>query len=743
MNPLFYFVPQELPLFNRIAIGLINVAAAMLLFTVYSHNKYKDARSKIFALMGVLMLLWVDFAYLARLAGENALGLSETFLRVAWVATPLLFYATYLFSIQIMGKLERFRVVTYVLLGFAVLTSAVTAWTDLIIRGVSFSNTIIDIDYGVGFYPFLVIILAFIIFTLVPLFRTQTGKAEHGFLIGVVVFYVANAIFNIALPVFFNITHLYYFGDYSTIFLLGFTAYAIIKHKFLDIRTIIARSIALSLLVVLLGGIYATCFWLIATYLAGGSGSPGIITSVSLALVIALTFQPLRKFFEGHTERIFFSSYYEPNELLAEVSHVLATTYDLKKITSEALDILMSTLHSESGALLLLKSGSSDRVIRNGIGQGGVVFTQDQVEMLARGEDAVTTFSGLEEGSLKNLMRQNSIGAIVRLVVKDEPVGVLILGVKKSGVVYSTRDREVLAILGPQLAISVKNALQYEEIKQFSEKLAEEVDRATSELRHANDSLKSMDEQKNEFISMAAHELRGPLTAIRGYLSMMLDGDGGPITAKMRDFLVDTTAINDRLVRLVNNMLNVSRIERGELTIQPEIVSMSQVVRGAYAAFKYEAQRKGLVYSMKLPEGVSDYVRVDPDRLNEVISNLLSNAVKYTLAGYVTVRVFMKDNVGVRVEISDSGPGISAEEQEKLFRKFYRVASIAGKTIGTGLGLYISKLLIEKFGGKIGVESEVNRGSTFWIELPVVNLAKTELPTKDKSVSMSAKTAET
>jgi len=242
-------------------------------------------------------------------------------------------------------------------------------------------------------------------------------------------------------------------------------------------------------------------------------------------------------------------------------------------------------------------------------------------------------------------------------------------------------------------------------------------------LQELTDRLKNLDKQKDEFISMAAHELRAPLTAIKGYVSMILDGDTGEISAKARGFLTDVNSITDRLIRLVNNMLNVSRIEEGRMVFQEEEESLSRLVRAVFNQFAPEAERKGLRYELEIPPQIRDKVWVDPDRLEEVIGNLLSNALKYTDSGFVKVRLTQPDPKTVQFEVSDSGPGISPEEQAKLFQKFHRVETNVGKTTGTGLGLYISKLLIEKFHGKIGLKSKVGKGSTFWFELPLYSLS--------------------
>ncbi len=239
------------------------------------------------------------------------------------------------------------------------------------------------------------------------------------------------------------------------------------------------------------------------------------------------------------------------------------------------------------------------------------------------------------------------------------------------------------------------------------------------QLAELTDKLKALDKQKDEFISMAAHELRSPLTAIKGYVSMIMEGDTGDIPEKTRGFLADVNSINERLIRLVNNMLNVSRIEEGRMVYQLEVENMSRIARSVYGLFVPEAQRKGLKFDMSILPKIKDKAYVDVDKVHEIMANFLSNAIKYTDKGSVTIALTNPNPQLIRFEVVDTGPGISKEEQGKLFQKFYRVESNVGKTTGTGLGLYICRLLVEKFNGKIGVDSENGKGSTFWFEIPI------------------------
>ncbi|EKD62009.1 MAG: two-component sensor histidine kinase [uncultured bacterium] len=260
----------------------------------------------------------------------------------------------------------------------------------------------------------------------------------------------------------------------------------------------------------------------------------------------------------------------------------------------------------------------------------------------------------------------------------------------------------VVSIIGNFLIKSVRNEVAQREL---SEKLTKR--------------LKELDAQKDEFISLAAHELRAPMTAIKGYLSMMLDGDAGKLSNTATEFLKEAVDGNDRLIRLVNNMLNVSRIEEGRMVYQMGMVDLKQVVKRVYNEFAVAARDKGLKYELATSEGLFNIVYVDQDRIYEVVANLISNAIKYTDIGLVKVKLSMASPHAIKLEVIDSGRGISTEEQKKLFGKFVRAESSAGKTLGTGLGLYISKLLIEKFGGRIGVVSSPGKGSNFWFVLPV------------------------
>lgn len=336
---------------------------------------------------------------------------------------------------------------------------------------------------------------------------------------------------------------------------------------------------------------------------------------------------------------------------------------------------------------------------------------------------AVVVFKSIKLTFIGPSLTLIMIGFIAYAIVKHKLLNIKVLATQLFVIVI------LLILLAKILTFSSANELILDTtifiaVSIFSYLLIQSVNSEVKQkeiLQDLTDKLKALDKQKDEFLSMAAHELRAPMTAIKGYVSMVLEGDTGDIPEKARGFLADTSNITDRLIRLVNNMLNVSRIEEGRMTYQTEEEHLSVPVRMVFSQFTPEAERKGLEYKLIIPNEIKDKVVVDPDRIQEVVGNFISNAVKYTDEGSIQVKMLQPNESVIRVEVIDSGTGISEEEQNNLFQKFHRVESNVGKTTGTGLGLYISKLLIEKFKGKIGITSKPGRGSTFWFELPLIN----------------------
>lgn len=247
----------------------------------------------------------------------------------------------------------------------------------------------------------------------------------------------------------------------------------------------------------------------------------------------------------------------------------------------------------------------------------------------------------------------------------------------------------------------------------------EELQEMADRLAVTNEALKRLDNSKSEFISIASHQLRTPLTAIKGFLSLILEGSYGKITPQIEDVINKVYSANSHLVELVENLLNVSRIDSGRIQYQFAPADITEVIRELADSMAVIAKGRGLDISFTCPETPIEPFLMDAQKIREVLSNLIDNAIKYTREGGISVVLERSGDI-VRIVVSDTGVGIAPEDLHQLFQKFRRGVG-AGKVnvSGTGLGLYVGKSFVDAHGGTISVESEgVGKGSRFIVELP-------------------------
>ena len=258
----------------------------------------------------------------------------------------------------------------------------------------------------------------------------------------------------------------------------------------------------------------------------------------------------------------------------------------------------------------------------------------------------------------------------------------------------------------------------------------EQLQAMADKLAMANEELKKLDNAKTEFLSIASHQLRTPLTAIKGFVSLILEGAYGKVEPEMRGALNKISISSERLIQLVEDLLNVSRIESGRMQYRFEQSRVEPLLSDLCENFALVAKQRDLYLDLKLPKKDLPELNMDPAKMREVLSNLIDNALKYTEKGGVTVRAELflaidsktKKSDVVRLTISDTGIGIPAEEIPYLFQKFSRGKDTKRLHVGgTGLGLYVGKNIVEAHGGQIWIESDgAGRGTKFIMELPII-----------------------
>jgi PAS domain S-box-containing protein len=223
---------------------------------------------------------------------------------------------------------------------------------------------------------------------------------------------------------------------------------------------------------------------------------------------------------------------------------------------------------------------------------------------------------------------------------------------------------------------------------------------------------------KSEFVSTVSHELRTPMTSIKGYADLMLMGAVGSLTDEQERFLTIIKSNTDRLTLLVNDLLDISRIESGRLVLSPKVVHVDDLIGQVITAMEARAAQRELALRSDLPRALPE-IFVDPDRVIQVLTNLVGNACRYTPSGGEIVVTASAHGGEIRVSVHDTGIGISEEDQQRLFSRFFRSDDpLVQEAPGTGLGLSITKSLVEMHGGRIWVESELGHGSTFTFSLP-------------------------
>lgn len=273
----------------------------------------------------------------------------------------------------------------------------------------------------------------------------------------------------------------------------------------------------------------------------------------------------------------------------------------------------------------------------------------------------------------------------------------------------SAVDIETMTALTNQVGIASSNLRLYNNLQS-----------ANAELQDANLRLRELDRAKSEFLSIASHQLRTPISALKGYLSMMIDGDFGPVPDKIKNVIKDLFESASRLARLINVFLNVSRIESGRLKLDKHLIQVNDLIVGVIKELNNQAVQKKLKLTYQAPTSALPLVNADSDKLREVILNLIDNSIKYTLTGSVLVSASV-DAKDFHFVIKDTGIGIDPEEAKTLFRKFVRGSGVAQiHTGGSGLGLFIAQKIIKEHGGQVWAESEgVGKGSVFQFVIPI------------------------
>jgi signal transduction histidine kinase len=428
--------------------------------------------------------------------------------------------------------------------------------------------------------------------------------------------------------------------------------------------------------------------------------------------------------FQRITDSLFFKGRYNPQNLLGAIGKIIASNIDLSYVSDSVMKEISEQMKISSVILFLCKDKSvfSAKAIGSikdsGINDGGKLYELIESIVRAPGENILVK-DELSESDIKEMMASRRCSILLPLIVQDEIVGAIFLGDKSSGEAYSMEDIELLKILAPQVAVALKNSYLYEQVKEFNLNLQEKIDKATKELVDANKRLMSLDKLKDEFVSIASHELRSPMTIIQGYAWRILYDKNETLSAKNKERVERVYASTQRLIALVNDILDVSRIESGTMLFNNTNFNIAKLAEEIKKEISDSYSKKDLKVSVQNKNVYN--VSADRDKIHQVIFNLMDNAIKFTPDGGKIDILFSQDGNYISTTISDSGIGIKESDIGNLFTKFTRLdnsLSPSYRTKGTGLGLYLSKKIVDKSQGTISVTSKFGQGSKFTFTLP-------------------------
>ncbi len=496
--------------------------------------------------------------------------------------------------------------------------------------------------------------------------------------------------------------------------------YEIARHGAFDVRFAIVRTVAFIFSAFLLASLYLFAsdlllFKLVTHY----SLSELLLANVLLVLVLAILFQPIKRFFDKVTTKLFYKDNYSMGDFIARLNRTLNSTNDLRTLLERTASVIALTLKARQ--VFSVIQLHEDHYVTAGTEKHSKVSLKEfeVFSDVLKGQTEVIVAAELDMSTpTYRMMASHKLQLIMPLYKNSTLVGFLCLGEhKKFG--YTMRDIRSLLTISDELTIAIQNALSVEEVRKLNDTLEQRVSSATKELRASNAQLQRLDEAKDEFISMASHQLRTPLTSVKGYVSMLIEGDVGKVTAEQKQLLNEVFVSSERMVRLIGDFLNVSRLQTGKFVIEKRPVDLALLVQREIDGLAQNASVRGMKFVFKVPKDIPT-LQLDENKIQQVVMNFSDNAIYYSKDKSKITMTLKKVPGYVEFKVIDTGIGVPKSEQAHLFNKFFRATNARrARPDGTGVGLFLAKKVIDDHGGKIIFESKEGKGSTFGFRLPL------------------------
>ncbi len=577
-----------------------------------------------------------------------------------------------------------------------------------------------------GIIGYALYLLTAFIFGIVLLLRGRSSAVGSrrqqidAVLLGIVGAIAGGVLFNLVLPIMGNYRYVTFGPIFSVLFVFSF-AYSILRHHLFDIRRAFARSLAYIGSVLVLGVLYGFLVVLLVDQL-NISGVDLKIALIVATVIITILYPPTKSFFDTITEQIFFHKLYNIQQAIDEITGVFVKAESLDELLKVSARELKHFVGAESVTITLTTQSAAQRVVYSTLSDnlevGAPVLTQ--AHMLAT-KQKVLAVEELGEAQLGLAEELNKVGVamLAQLHSPTELVGYVLFGYKQNGASYTAHDIEFVDIVSDEFSIAIQNMQRFQEISHFNAELQKKITDATTELRVSNDKLHELDRSKDEFISMASHQLRTPLTSVKGYISMVLDGDVGEISDKQREVLEQAYASSQRMVYLIGDFLNVSRLQTGKFELEKSSIDLAALIQEEIEQLQETARTSQVTLKYDKPTQISA-VSADENKLRQVMMNFIDNAIYYTQPNTVVQVQLFQEGGDIVFRVIDQGIGVPESERHNLFTKFFRASNAKRKRPdGTGIGLYMAKKVVLAHEGSMIFESQEGKGSTFGFRLPI------------------------
>ncbi|MBU2595531.1 GAF domain-containing protein [Patescibacteria group bacterium] len=686
----------------------------------------KERVNRSFALFSIVVILWLilDFSlYQNGLADWQTLLNKYNLVNVCLLVLALAYFVT-VFPREIFKMPNWLKV----LIGLAsILMISLILFTDKIIQYAFMEDYGSNFKQGPYFFIFASFASIFALYSAIILiykfikFKGEERQQIKYIFYGIAFLTVFNLLFNLFVPIITKSFRYARLGTYSAIFFVAFTAYAILKAHLFNLRIILTETAVVIIDVILTVQIFTsksiieallrTVFALVVFY-----GSYILVQSVKEEIRRRQEIEKLSKILERTNKNLL---------TLQHINNKMVSTLDVKKVSQEIVESLVSELSWQGGFLALVDDAknrlyiqamtrkialkvkpylekpikkyslpllSGNSILQQALRRFEIEFSSDLSRVIE---------GAIEAETAKKIQKKLKINtfACAPIVYRGKVIGALVVGLDKEQEKIAVEDKKMISSIADQAAIAIENAKLYEEVEK------------------ANIKLKELDKLKNEFLSIASHQVRTPLSIIKGYVSLLRAKKVGEISEQQDRFMKNIQEANDQLINIINDFLNLSRIEQKRMKLEITESDVKMIIQEVIERMNHEAELKKIKLDF-IKENDLPKINIDEPKMIEVITNLIDNAIKYSPEKSEVEVALKKDGDKLKISVADQGIGIPKDFKDKLFQKFSRAHNaIQAQPNGNGIGLFLVKKIIDAHQGIIEIKTKEGKGTIFTVNL--------------------------